>query len=69
MWEAERKQIKYLYLAAAIMLATLTLVIILVRLGVWRKGRGRLEPSSPLTSSTLKARLTSPASWLLQNIC
>ena len=52
MWEAERKQIKYLYLAAAIMPATLTLVIILVRLGVWRKGRGRFESSLPLTSST-----------------
>ena len=39
MWEAERKQIKYLYLAAAIMPAvnspaTLTLVIISVRLGI-----------------------------------
>ena len=57
MWEAERKQIKYLYLAAAIMPAVsspamLTLVIILVRLGVWRKGRGRFESSLPLTSST-----------------
>ena len=59
MWEAEKKQIKCLYLAAAIMLAaavsspaTLTLVIILVRLGIWRKGRGRFESSSPLTSST-----------------
>ena len=39
MWEAERKQIKYLYLAAAIMPATLTLVIILVRLG-WAEGEG-----------------------------
>ena len=38
MWEAERKQIKYLYLAAAIIPATLTLVIISVRLGVWGKG-------------------------------
>ena len=59
-WEAERKQIKCLYLAAAIMpaaavssTAMLTLVIILVRLGVWGKGRSRLESSSPLTSSTI----------------
>ena len=58
MWEAERKQIKYLYLAAAIMPAvsspaTLTLVIISVRLGVWGKVRSRLESSSPLSSSTI----------------
>lgn len=40
MWEAERKQIKYLYLAAAIMPATLTLVIILSQAGDLAEGEG-----------------------------